>query len=75
MSSIIVKMVACNVGTWLVVFALALTAADVGVAAAKMKYNTAGGPVPGKLNVHLVPHTHDGRARRECQFIECRFEL
>ena len=23
------------------------------------KYNTGGGPVPGKINVHLVPHTHD----------------
>lgn len=22
-------------------------------------YNTGAGPVPGKLNVHLVPHTHD----------------
>ena len=22
-------------------------------------YNTTGGPVPGKINVHLVPHTHD----------------
>eukprot|EP00252_Welwitschia_mirabilis_P007627 TRINITY_DN1919_c0_g1_i1.p1 TRINITY_DN1919_c0_g1~~TRINITY_DN1919_c0_g1_i1.p1 ORF type:complete len:1055 (-),score=246.23 TRINITY_DN1919_c0_g1_i1:132-3296(-) len=24
-----------------------------------IKYNTKGGPVEGKLNVHLVPHTHD----------------
>ncbi|KAL3617629.1 hypothetical protein CASFOL_037950 [Castilleja foliolosa] len=24
-----------------------------------MVYNTSGGIVPGKLNVHLVPHTHD----------------
>ncbi|KAK3009010.1 hypothetical protein RJ639_013350 [Escallonia herrerae] len=24
-----------------------------------MVYNTAQGVVPGKLNVHLVPHTHD----------------
>ena len=23
------------------------------------KYNTKGGPVEGKINVHLVPHTHD----------------
>lgn len=23
------------------------------------KYNTKGGPVAGKINVHLVPHTHD----------------
>ncbi|EOD15755.1 alpha mannosidase [Emiliania huxleyi CCMP1516] len=23
------------------------------------KYNTSGGPVSGKINVHLVPHTHD----------------
>ena len=22
-------------------------------------YNTSGGPVEGKINVHLVPHTHD----------------
>jgi hypothetical protein len=22
-------------------------------------YNTSGGPVQGKINVHLVPHTHD----------------
>ncbi len=28
--------------------------------ASRVKYNTAGGPVPGKLNVHLVAHTHDG---------------
>ena len=26
---------------------------------ANRKYNTTGGPVPGKINVHLVPHTHD----------------
>lgn len=23
------------------------------------RLNTAAGPVPGKLNVHIVPHTHD----------------
>src|SRR4051794_20169823 len=23
------------------------------------RYNTRGGPVRGKLNVHVVPHTHD----------------
>ena len=23
------------------------------------KYNTKGGPVEGKINVHLVPHSHD----------------
>ncbi|WOL03753.1 putative alpha-mannosidase [Canna indica] len=27
--------------------------------AAYIAYNTSGGVVPGKLNVHLVPHTHD----------------
>lgn len=26
---------------------------------ADRKYNTGGGPVEGKINVHLVPHTHD----------------
>ena len=26
---------------------------------ADRKYNTSGGPVEGKINVHLVPHTHD----------------
>ena len=26
---------------------------------ASRKYNTKGGPVPGKINVHLVPHSHD----------------
>eukprot|EP01018_Ginkgo_biloba_P019258 Gb_14040 [translate_table: standard] len=26
---------------------------------AYMKYNTTGGPVAGKINVHLVPHSHD----------------
>ena len=26
---------------------------------ANMEYNTGGGPVEGKVNVHLVPHTHD----------------
>lgn len=25
-------------------------------------YNTAGGPVAGKLNVHIIPHTHDGES-------------
>lgn len=24
-----------------------------------IKYNTSAGPVEGKLNVHLVPHSHD----------------
>lgn len=24
-----------------------------------IKYETGGGPVEGKLNVHLVPHSHD----------------
>jgi alpha-mannosidase len=23
------------------------------------QYNTSGGPLPGVLNVHLIPHTHD----------------
>ena len=23
------------------------------------KYNTGGGPVEGKINVHITPHTHD----------------
>ena len=26
---------------------------------ASRTYNTSGGPVPGKINVHLVPHSHD----------------
>ena len=26
---------------------------------ADRKYNTGAGPVPGKINVHLVPHSHD----------------
>ena len=26
---------------------------------ADRKYNTSSGPVPGKINVHLVPHSHD----------------
>ncbi len=29
-------------------------------AAGRIKYNTAGGPVDSKLNIHIVPHTHDG---------------
>ncbi|KAK7262969.1 hypothetical protein RJT34_30552 [Clitoria ternatea] len=29
------------------------------VSAKYIKYNTAAGVVPGKLNVHLVPHSHD----------------
>lgn len=30
-----------------------------GVSGAYVKYNTSGGVVEGKLNVHLVPHSHD----------------
>ncbi|PKI59891.1 hypothetical protein CRG98_019664, partial [Punica granatum] len=30
-----------------------------GVDGAYLKYNTSGGLVQGKLNVHLVPHSHD----------------
>ncbi|KAG9442661.1 hypothetical protein H6P81_018515 [Aristolochia fimbriata] len=30
-----------------------------GAIGACIKYNTAAGPVEGKLNVHLVPHSHD----------------
>ncbi|KAG9442660.1 hypothetical protein H6P81_018514 [Aristolochia fimbriata] len=30
-----------------------------GAFCAYIKYNTAAGPVEGKLNVHLVPHSHD----------------
>ena len=26
---------------------------------ASRKYNTTGGPIKGKINVHIVPHTHD----------------
>ncbi|XP_073018225.1 probable alpha-mannosidase At5g13980 isoform X1 [Primulina eburnea] len=43
-------------------FGLALTACVVCVLAVEAKYmvyNTSGGVVPGKLNVHLVPHSHD----------------
>lgn len=29
------------------------------VSGSYVKYNTAGGVVEGKLNVHLVPHSHD----------------
>lgn len=29
------------------------------VSAKYIKYNTGAGVVPGKLNVHLVPHSHD----------------
>jgi hypothetical protein len=39
------------------VVALAVLGAAQG---ARVQYNTAGGPVPNKLNVHIVPHTHDG---------------
>jgi hypothetical protein len=28
--------------------------------AKKMKHNTNSKPMAGKLNVHIVPHTHDG---------------
>ncbi|XP_073146127.1 probable alpha-mannosidase At5g13980 [Henckelia pumila] len=43
-------------------FQLAFTACVVCVLAVETKYivyNTSGGIVPGKLNVHLVPHSHD----------------
>jgi alpha-mannosidase len=41
---------------------LALAAAVWGVGVAEavyIPYNTSVGVVPGKLNVHLVPHSHD----------------
>lgn len=38
---------------WLLLGAVLLAAGS----ARKVVYNTKGGPVPGKLNVHLVPHT------------------
>ena len=42
-----------------VVAAFTLLVALVGAVPGKV-YNTAGGPVAGKVNVHIVPHTHDG---------------
>ncbi|KAK9117707.1 hypothetical protein Sjap_016654 [Stephania japonica] len=38
---------------------LLLFAAQFGVESKLITYNTSQGIVPGKLNVHLVPHTHD----------------
>ena len=46
---------------WLAVGVVAL-ALCAGACAGRIKYNTAGGPVDGKVNVHIVPHTHDGTA-------------
>ena len=46
---------------WLAVGVVAL-ALGAGAYAGRIKYNTAGGPVDGKVNVHIVPHTHDGTA-------------
>jgi hypothetical protein len=43
-----------------VLAAVALALSAGGVAAARVKYNTAGGPKEGTVNVHIVPHTHDG---------------
>ena len=43
------------------VAAFTLLVALVGAVPGKV-YNTAGGPVDGKVNVHIVPHTHDGTA-------------
>ncbi|MCO5548555.1 hypothetical protein L7F22_002015 [Adiantum nelumboides] len=37
----------------------ALSRVTMPVKAALTTYNTSSGPVEGKLNVHLVPHTHD----------------
>ena len=45
--------------TWL--YTVTLFALAAGALAGRIKYNTAGGPVEGMLNVHIVPHTHDGR--------------
>lgn len=42
-----------------VVYAVVLVAVLGGVESKYMVYNTSQGIVPDKLNVHLVPHTHD----------------
>ncbi|KAH9308254.1 hypothetical protein KI387_036165, partial [Taxus chinensis] len=34
-------------------------ASENGINGAYIQYNTTAGPVEGKINVHLVPHTHD----------------
>ena len=39
-------------------FAVLLAAASFGESS-YIDYNTTGGIVPGKINVHLVPHSHD----------------
>lgn len=39
--------------------AVAVISAIAGADGGYIAYNTSGGPVDGKLNVHLVPHSHD----------------
>lgn len=39
-------------------FAVLLVAVSL-AEASYIDYNTTGGIVPGKINVHLVPHSHD----------------
>ncbi|XP_051119209.1 probable alpha-mannosidase At5g13980 [Andrographis paniculata] len=46
-------------GLWGFAMIMALCFASVLVECNYMVYNTSQGVVPGKLNVHLVPHTHD----------------
>ncbi|XP_056176415.1 alpha-mannosidase-like isoform X2 [Syzygium oleosum] len=47
------------VGSRFVIVMLEIVWLYGGVNGAYMKYNTAAGVVEGKLNVHLVPHSHD----------------
>ncbi|KAI3420667.1 VWFA domain-containing protein [Psidium guajava] len=61
--SCLLKIVVAEMGTlvasWFVVVILEIVCLYGGVDGAHVNYNTSAGVVEGKLNVHLVPHSHD----------------
>jgi hypothetical protein len=49
----------CTLSLWAVVALIILVCPALSAPQACSQYNTAAKREPGKLNVHLVPHTHD----------------